>query len=410
MPHDPDVIFKALRLVPEFNGNPNILTRFINICDKLVEQYASAEPGSELGNLCLLNGILNKVTGTAASTINANGIPETWVGIRSSLINNFSDQRDETALYNDLSLASQGNKTPQEFYEQCQTLFSTIMTYVTLHETLPTTIEAKRALYKKVTVQAFVRGLKEPLGSRIRCMRPETIEKALEYVQEELNVIYLQQRNESSRAHSSPKMLPIPQQSPVTPFNTLGIHRPPVPNWPVPMGQRGNQPPPQPFKFNVPNQYHNRMPTKTQQMLRAPPPNYHPQSNVFRLPPRNPPPNQIVKPMSGVQHFVPKTLPVMTGHDWRKSGNPPPNNYFKTRELNVNEFYSSDDSYNSVDYYSEPGCDYYTDYYNNPYDYDTNATCYDLPYDASETEAQPGPSHVHESQDFQSTKPSNEQG
>lgn len=411
MPYDPDVIFKALRVVPDFDGNPNILTRFISICDRIVQQYASPEPGSELANLCLLNGILNKITGPAASTINSNGIPETWAGIRSSLINNFSDQRDETALYNDLSLAVQGNKSPQEFYDHCQTLFSIIMTYVTLHESIPTTVEAKRALYKKVTVQAFVRGLKEPLGSRIRCMRPETIEKALEYVQEELNVIYLQQRNELPKAQSAPKMPPQMQPPPTMQFNSLSIPRHPVPNWATPMGQRGYQPPPQPFKFNVPNQQpQNRFPTRTQQMFRAPPPNYHPQSNVFRLPPRNPPP----KPMSGVQHFVPKPLPMLSGHDWRKSGNPPPSNYFKTREVNVNEFACPDNSYYPAEYYTGPEYERYTDFadYQNYYDYNTDSTCYDFAYDDSvtiEPEPQSGPNHGIENQDFQSGQISNEQ-
>lgn len=196
---EPDTIFKALRLVPDFDGNPNILTRFISICDQVAAKYLSNTPGSEFSNICLLNGILNKITGTAACTINSNGIPDSWAGIRASLINNFSDQRDETTLYNDLSLATQGDRSPQEFYDHCMTMFSTIMTYVTLHETIDTTVIAKRNLYKKVTLQAFIRGLKEPLGSRIRCMRPETIEKALEYVQEELNISYLQQRNESHR-------------------------------------------------------------------------------------------------------------------------------------------------------------------------------------------------------------------
>lgn len=413
MAHNPDVIFKALRLVPEFDGNPNVLTRFINICDQIVTQYASPEPGSELGNLCLLNGILNKVTGTAASTINSNGIPETWAGIRSALINNFSDQRDETALYNDLSLATQGNKTPQEFYDQCQTLFSTIMTYVTLHETLQTTIEAKRTLYKKVTMQAFVRGLKEPLGSRIRCMRPETIEKALEYVQEELNIIYLQQRNDLPKAQSAHKAA----MGHNVPLNMPIVPRHPVPNWPAPAGPRNNQPPPQAFKFNMSNVPQNRFPTRTQQMFRAPPPNYHQQSNVFRLPPRpNPPQNFGPKPMSGVQHFVPKQLPAMSGHDWRKSGNPPPNNYFKSREVNVNEFAMPDHSYYSDDYYCNTDYDYYTnydDYYtSDDYSY-VNSTYDSSTYDnqiTSDIDPQPGPSYASQNQDFQLEKISKEQG
>ncbi|CAB3222779.1 unnamed protein product [Arctia plantaginis] len=168
MGHDPDTIFKALRPVPDFDGNPNVLTRFIQICDQIVTSYMSTEADNALSNLCLLNGILNKITGPAASIINSNGVPDNWLDIRNALINNFADQRDETALYNDLSLATQGQRTPQEFYDHCQTLFSTIMTYVSLHDNIPTTVEAKRNLYRKSTMQAFVRGLREPLGSRIR--------------------------------------------------------------------------------------------------------------------------------------------------------------------------------------------------------------------------------------------------
>jgi hypothetical protein len=193
---DVDTIFKALRLVPDFDGNPHILPRFIHLCDHIVGEYIGQNQGNALANLCIVNGILNKITGPASRVINSNGIAEDWESIKQALINNFSDQRNETALYNDLMLVTQGNNSPQEFYDRCVNLFSTIMTYVTLHETIDTTIAAKRTLYKKLTMQAFVRGLKEPLGSRIRCMRPDSVEKALEFVQEELNVMYLQNRNE----------------------------------------------------------------------------------------------------------------------------------------------------------------------------------------------------------------------
>lgn len=51
MPHDPDVIFKALRVVPEFDGKANVSTRFIHICGRLVAQYTGPEPGEELRKL-----------------------------------------------------------------------------------------------------------------------------------------------------------------------------------------------------------------------------------------------------------------------------------------------------------------------------------------------------------------------
>jgi hypothetical protein len=231
-----DSIYKSLRVVPEFDGNCHVLTRFINLCDQLVITHFRIEAGYELSNLALINGILNKVTGSAARLLNSNGIADNWQGIRSALINNFADHRDETALYSDLSLQTQGSSTPQEFYERCQNLFSTIMTYVSLHESVATTIQAKRVLYQKLTLQSYLRGLKDPLGFRIRCMRPDSMEKALEFVQEELNTLYLQQRNEPSSSkkdhHHQPALSHqnlhsnlVPRTSP---FNMPGQSRQPI--------------------------------------------------------------------------------------------------------------------------------------------------------------------------------------
>lgn len=350
-----DNIYKGLRLLPEFDGNCHVLTRFIKLCDELVKTYMSTIPGQELGNLALLNGILNKVTGPAARLINSNGIPDSWDCIRSSLINNFADHRDETSLYNDLALLTQGSGTPQEFYDKCQNLFSTIMTYISLHEDVATTIASKRSLYKKLTLQSFVRGLKDPLGCRIRCMRPSTIEQALEFVQEELNTMYLQQRNDKSSFnqvqsykvpfahHANALAMPSPRYSLPSTSRPLTPHYPHNPLWRPRYGG----------------------PSRTQQIFSAPPPNYRP-NNAFRLPQQNyvqnSSTNNKVLPMSGVSHYISKPLPAtLRGHDWSKQGNPPPTNYFKSREINFNEFYGEPlsgpyDNTEPFDYYG------YSDY------------------------------------------------
>lgn len=377
-----DDVYKALRIVPEFDGNTNVLTRFIKLCDQLVQAYVSQEPGHELINLALLNGILNKVTGPAARLINTNGVPETWEGIRSSLVNNFSDQRDETSLYNDLALLTQGNSTPQEYYEKCQSLFATIMTYVSLHETVQSTIESKRSLYKKLTLQSYLRGLRDPLGSRIRCMRPDTIEKALEFVHEEMNTLYLQQRNEQ---------LPIKKVSPQVPTQPMKPFNPVM----SPMPMNTSTPMQRPFNFNMPGPsrpnvvMHSQRPqimwrpnfnqspqfqgpSRTQQMFGAHPPNNNGQNNAFRTQPNSQPrvpnANDTPKPMSGVSHYVARPM-QMRGHDWSRSGNPPPSNYFRSRELNLNECYEHpyfepyyDDGYQDYNcgvYYEQPDCIYY---------------------------------------------------
>lgn len=382
---DIDTIYKSLRLLPEFDGNPHVLTRFINLCDQLVLTHF--KEGQHLSNQALLNGILNRVTGPAARLINSNGIPENWVGIKSVLINNFADQRDETALYSELALLSQGPNTPQEYYEKCQGIFSTIMTYVTLHETIATTITAKRDLYQKLTLQAYLRGLRDPLGYKIRCMRPVSMEQALQFVQEELNTVYMQQLNEGGKkdwqrhplqgrinlplSNFQPKPMSFGVPAPQAAFNMPG------PSRPYPMQ-------PQPFQVGRPNftpqMQPPRGPSRTQQIMRAPPQNYNPQSNVFRMPNRAPqfqPQNQ-PRPMSGVSHFVPRTLPqtqTLGRQDWSNFRNPPPSNYFKTREVNFNEFgYDYNDYSNDYEYAS-----YDQNYY--PYEY-SDYPCYEeqVPY------------------------------
>lgn len=398
------MVFKALRLVPDFDGNPHVLTRFIKLCDELVEEIGA---GNRTNLIALLNGILNKVTGPAARLINSNGIPDDWDGIRQALINNFADQRDETALYNDLALLTQGNNSPQEFYEKCQSLFSTIMTYVSLHETVDTTVKSKRTLYQKLTLQAYLRGLKDPLGSRIRCMRPETIEKALEFVHEETNILYMQNRSQLAPDRK-------PQQSLQPPRYTqefLMPYQPRSNTFNVPGASRAQpmfQPGQQYYKphFGSFPQMNQAGPSRTQQMFGARPPSYNLQGNAFRPPTRIPlqqaygaapsPP----RPMSGVSHFVPKNLPPSgfnPGHDWRKFGNPPPSNYFKTREMNMNECFEP--TYDNYDFDQYQGYDMYN--FHEQYYYDNDQIQYpEITYDNSDNATYPGPAAT-ESEDFQ---------
>jgi hypothetical protein len=371
---DLDNVWKALRLVPEFDGNPNILTRFIGLCDQLVREYIRPAEEYSLVNAALINGILNKITGPAARLINSNGVSENWQGIRGALINNFADQRDETSLYNDLALLTQGSCTPQEFYEKCQNLYSTLMTYINLHENIHTTIESKRELYKKLTLQAYLRGLKDPLGSRIRCMRPESIEKALEYVHEEMNTLYLQQRNESmpDRKHNQNLSNKFNMNS-LPPQPQPNMHKPFVFNMPGPSRAYQAPVPPRPpmmwkpnNNFYANNQY--RGPTRTQQIFSAQPSNHNPRSNVFAVPQRTQPNTYTPRPMSGVSHYAAKPMPL-TGHDWRRQGNPPATNYFKTREMNLNECYPQYDYEPHNDMYYDPYqsnyyCEYPEQYYN----------------------------------------------
>lgn len=137
----------------------------------------------------------------------------------------------------------------------------------------------------------------------------------------------------------------------------------------------------------------NTGPTRTQQMFRALPPNYNDRSDVFRLPPRNMPGGpgpQRPTPMSGVSHFVSKPMPFR-GHDWAKSGNPPPSNYFKFRELNFNE---------CPDYEYGPYYEQYEESYYNEQEYCDNLLYSDNNYNDQGYYTNVSPSAIEASEDL----------
>lgn len=358
-----DKILRALKFVPNFDGSACNLTRFLNLCDTLVVTYAKPNPGNDVTNLALINGIINKITGAAARALSTNGAPQNWNGIRSTLINSFSDHRDESTLYTDLSQLTQGSDSPHIFYERIQNLLSTIITYIEVHDKLETTIQAKRTLYNSLALKTYLKGLEEPLGSRIRCMRPETLEVALQYAKDEMNIIYLQNKN-TKRQNFTPQISSSPTLKPYRYDINPQYQKP----FNLPRLNNGHH-----FNNNSykPNMYQQQGPSRTQQMFKA-----LPRSNMstgFRIPPRQPiPMKNYPQPMSGISHPAARVLPpTQTGHDWRIHGNPPPNNYFKTRQINNNEL-NDPSFYSDYDYdYDEYPCDFQQ--------YDPNY----LPYDCS---------------------------
>lgn len=268
--------------------------------------------------------------------------------------------RSETTLVAELSSARQGRRSPQDFYEHCLSLFNILMNCVKLNETVQVKIDLKQELYKASTMKAFIAGLNQPLGSTIRSMRSSTIEEAFQFIQEELNILYLQRRNEHGQVDNYPgnryAQIPVPRSN----FQPVQFMSPQFNNREMPVqGFRFAQPR-QPYKFNdrPPVQSSYRMPSRTQQMFGAQPPNYNPKSNVFRMPSRNPQ-KFSSSPMSGVRQFTPRALPP-TGHDWTKHGNPPPSNYFRAQEVNLNEsgYDGLYTGYCDENYYFEPDYTY----------------------------------------------------
>ncbi|XP_065161253.1 uncharacterized protein [Atheta coriaria] len=180
-----------LKCVPEFNGDTNDLVEFLSCAESIVNTFVDANDPGNFINIFILKSILNKLTGNARIAVNISGV-QTFNELKETLIRNFSDQRDEVCLIRDMVLLKQTNETALQYYDKVISIQNLLSSYLNAHESNDIAIRVKRELYNKLALKTFMAGLKEPLGSSIRAMRPDSMQIALQYINEERNVRYYQ--------------------------------------------------------------------------------------------------------------------------------------------------------------------------------------------------------------------------
>lgn len=224
-----------LKCVPEFDGNPNDLNRYLSICESLINNFYNVSNPNDFQNTFLLNSLIGKLSGTAKVVVNIQNV-STWDDLKETLRRNFADQRDESCLNRDLvMLRQQANEQPSQFYDRILQILNLLCSYIDIHEVTNSAKILKKSLYSELALKTFLSGLKEPLGTTIRCMRPKNLAEALQFVVQENNTHYFQNltrpipraQNHNPRAHQQPhfKMqqpsYSFPQSGPTFPnFNT----------------------------------------------------------------------------------------------------------------------------------------------------------------------------------------------
>lgn len=193
MPANPPTFdMKNLAIVPEYNGNPNELFEFINSTTLLLNYYWNTTDVGCFQNHMLTQGIKSKLTGRAKEIVSIYGCLD-WESIKGVLIQNFADQRNENSLTRDLvNLRQMPNESPQQFHEKIMGLLNTISNYIELHHNNPDVKTSKKLFFHQQALTTFMAGLREPLGSTIRAMRPNDLAAAIQFIQEENNIRYLQ--------------------------------------------------------------------------------------------------------------------------------------------------------------------------------------------------------------------------
>lgn len=217
----PDFKPEYLHCVPQFDGNPNELNRYLSICDSIIAEFYDAANPNNFHNVFLLNSLIGKLTGSAKLVVNIQSVT-TWAELKETLYRNFADQRDESCLNRDLVLLRQlPNEKPQQFFDRCLQILNLICSYVDIHERVLEAKLLKRDLYHKLALKTFLSGLKEPLGTTIRCMRPKDLNEALQFIIQEENTQYYQNLTNKNYMQQVPvQTRPIMQQlGPINNFN-----------------------------------------------------------------------------------------------------------------------------------------------------------------------------------------------
>lgn len=203
MPAPPAFDVKNLNVIPDFDGNPNKLHRFIQASEAILLHYFDLENTNNFQNTLLLNGILNKLHGRAEEIVAIHGATNSWDNIKNALLLNFGDQRDENCLNQDLvNLRQNFNETPQEFHEKIITILNTICNYIDL-KCEAALRPSKREFFTKQALKTFLAGLREPLGPIIRAMRPDSLAQALQFIIEEDNIKHYQKSNAISNRRNT---------------------------------------------------------------------------------------------------------------------------------------------------------------------------------------------------------------
>lgn len=224
-----------LNCVPEFDGNPNELGRYLSICESILSSFYDRRNPDSFHNVYLLNSLISKLKGNARLVINIQNV-NSWDELKLVLTRNFADQRDETCLNRDLVLMKQlPNEKPQQFYDRCLNILNLLCSYVNCHEATDAAKELKRDLYQNLALKTFLSGLKEPLGTTIRCMKPNSLSQALQYVIQEDNAQYFQ--NFTNKNFMKPQHI---SRTPNFNQNNFQGKPNPFPSQPIPIQPRQN--------------------------------------------------------------------------------------------------------------------------------------------------------------------------
>lgn len=181
----PDVI----KLIPAYDGDTKGLPAWISSVEQKLECAKAQVPDTEKDNALQIwaSIIRDKISGKANEILTNNQTECKWADIKAQLINRFGDKRDLSAIINKIPYVKQGNKSVQEFYDECAEILADLNAKIILDPTLQPCAKAVMNSYEVMLTNAFVDGLHDPISSLTRTSRPSTLLSAFQHALDQSN-------------------------------------------------------------------------------------------------------------------------------------------------------------------------------------------------------------------------------
>ncbi|XP_062551054.1 LOW QUALITY PROTEIN: uncharacterized protein LOC134216039 [Armigeres subalbatus] len=167
-----------IKNVSEFSGSKKELSSWLREVDELYEMFkikgANGQPDS-LSSM-YIRAIKNKIRGDARAIVCANGDPDTIVGIKQILLEQYSDRFDFATNVSTLFNIKKSDKSHLKFFNECKEINTR------LKSNLNSNPITGKEIIDILTVTRYLDNIGEPLSAIIRLSKPKTLEDAYESV------------------------------------------------------------------------------------------------------------------------------------------------------------------------------------------------------------------------------------
>lgn len=175
-----------LSIIPEFDGNPNLLNEFITSSELLISHFYDAENAGSFQNILLVKSVKNKIIGEAANNIASYSI-SSWQDLKEALLASYEDKRDHYSLILELCAMKQNNLKPLDFLNKIQNNLNLQTSYVKLHFAEDES-NILIAHSQKLALRVLLKNLNNPLGDYLSTRNPSSLNEALNILTNDFNI------------------------------------------------------------------------------------------------------------------------------------------------------------------------------------------------------------------------------